>query len=123
MRLSFAFETSVRALANELCEKGRRFGGRAAPVLRPAGPAGELPGRRLCHHIARCCLALLCTLKERIACAEAVPLLSVRDLVERLDFYLPRRARDPAAVLERLRTRHAARTAATASARKNRGEL
>ena len=30
------------------------------------------------HHIARCCLALLFTLRERLAHAEAVPLLSVR---------------------------------------------
>ena len=72
------------------------------------------------HHIALCCLALLFTLKERIACAAAVPLLSVRDLVELLDYYLPGRARDPEAVLERLRTRHAARAAATASAQKKR---
>ena len=45
--------------------------------------------------MALCCLALLFTLKERIACAEAVPLLSVRDLVELLAFYLPRKTRDP----------------------------
>jgi SRSO17 transposase len=70
------------------------------------------------HHIALCCLALLFTLKERIACAEAVPLLSVRDLVELLDFYLPSAIRDPEQLLVRMRTRHAARAAATASARK-----
>lgn len=68
------------------------------------------------HHIALCCLALLFTLKERIACAESVPLLSVRDLVELLDFYLPRKTRDPDQVLAKLRARHAARAAATASA-------
>ena len=54
------------------------------------------------------CLALLFTLTERIACAEAVPLLSVRDLVELLDFYLPRKTRDPDQVLRTLRARHAA---------------
>lgn len=72
------------------------------------------------HHVALGCLALLFTLKERIACAEAVPLLSVRDLVELLDFYLPRKTRDPEQVLRKLRARHAARAAATASARKKR---
>ncbi len=70
------------------------------------------------HHIALCCLALLFTLKERLACAEAVPLLSVRDIVELLDFYLPRKTRDPDQVLAKLHARHAARTAATASARR-----
>ena len=70
------------------------------------------------HHIALCCLALLFTLRERIAHAEAVPLLSVRDIVELLEIYLPRRTRDPDEVLAALRARHAARAAATASARK-----
>ena len=69
------------------------------------------------------CLALLFTLKERIDCAEAVPLLSVRDLVELLDFYLPRKTRDPDQVLIKLRARHAARAAATASARKKQRKL
>ena len=75
------------------------------------------------HHMALGCLALLFTLKERIACAAAVPLLSVRDLVELLDFYLPRKTRDPDQVLRTLRARHAARAAATASARKKRRKL
>jgi SRSO17 transposase len=75
------------------------------------------------HHLALCCLALLFTLKERIACAEAVPLLSVRDLVELLDFYLPRKKRDPDQVLAKLHARHAARAAATASARKKRRKV
>jgi SRSO17 transposase len=70
------------------------------------------------HHIALCCLALLFTLRERIAHAEAVPLLSVRDIVELLDVYLPRRNRDPAEVLAALHARHTARAAATASARR-----
>ncbi|MEI9893167.1 MAG: transposase [Chthoniobacter sp.] len=70
------------------------------------------------HHLALCCLALLFTLKERLAWAEAVPLLSVRDIVELLDFYLPRKSRDPDQVLAKLHARHAARAAATASARK-----
>jgi SRSO17 transposase len=75
------------------------------------------------HHMALCCLALLFTLKERIAHAEAVPLLSVRDIVELLDFYLPRKTRDPDQVLVKLRARHAARAAATASARKKRRKV
>ena len=73
------------------------------------------------------CLALLFTLKERIAYAQAVPLLSVRDLVESLDFYLPRKTRDPDQVLRKLRARHAARAAraaaTAATARKNRRKL
>lgn len=75
------------------------------------------------HHIALCCLALLFTLKERIAHAAAVPLLSVRDIVELLDFYLPRKTRDPEQVLLKLQARHAARTAATTSARKKRRKV
>jgi SRSO17 transposase len=70
------------------------------------------------HHLALCCLALLFTLKERLACAQAVPLLSVRDIVELLAFYLPRKTRDPDEVLATLHARHTARAAATASARK-----
>jgi hypothetical protein len=53
--------------------------------------------------------------------------LSVRDIVELLDFYLPRKTRDPDQVLARLRARHAARAAAraaaTASARKKRRKV
>jgi SRSO17 transposase len=70
------------------------------------------------HHIALCCLALLFTLKERITFAEQVPLLSVRDIVELLAFYLPRRTRDPDAVLANLQARHAARASAINSASK-----
>jgi len=75
------------------------------------------------HHIALCCLALLFTLKERIAAAEHVPLLSVRDIVELLDFYLPSKTRDPDQVLIKLHARHAARAAASASARKRRPKI
>jgi len=75
------------------------------------------------HHMALCCLALLFTLKERLACAEAIPLLSVRDLVELLAFYLPRRSRDPTAVLANLRTRHAARAASIKSAKRRRKDV
>ncbi len=41
------------------------------------------------HHMALVCLALLFTLKERIAHAQSIPLLSVRDIVELLEIYLP----------------------------------
>ena len=75
------------------------------------------------HHLALCCLALLFTLKERIACAEAVPLLSVRDLVELLAFYLPRKTRDPDQVLAALRARHAARAASIKSAKRRRKDV
>lgn len=70
------------------------------------------------HHIALCCLALLFTLKERIAYTQTVPLLSVRDIVDLLEIYLPRRTRDPDEILTALQARHTARAAATASARK-----
>lgn len=68
------------------------------------------------HHMTLCCLALLFTLKERIAYAEHIPLLSVRDIVELLAIYLPRRTRDPDAVLANLQARHVARASATKSA-------
>jgi SRSO17 transposase len=75
------------------------------------------------HHMALCCLALLFTLKERIAFTEQVPLLSVRDIVELLASYLPRRTRDPDAVLANLRARHAARASAIKSAAKRAGSI
>jgi SRSO17 transposase len=68
------------------------------------------------HHIALCCMALLFALKERIAFAEDIPLLTVRDIVELLAFYLPRRTRDPDAVLANLHARHTARASAIKSA-------
>lgn len=70
------------------------------------------------HHMALCCLALLFSLKERIASAETLPLLSVRDIVELLAFYLPRKTRDPDEVLANVRARHAARAAASATAKR-----
>jgi hypothetical protein len=42
-----------------------------------------------------CCLALLFPLRERIAYAETVPLLSVRDVLDPPEIDLPRRTRDP----------------------------
>ncbi len=70
------------------------------------------------HHITLCCLALLFTLKERLAAVDHTPLLSVRDIVELLAFYLPRKTRDPDHLLAALNARHTAREAAMQSARK-----
>ncbi len=72
------------------------------------------------HHIALVCLALIFTLKERIAQAESRPLLSVRDIVEVLEIYLPRRSRAPAEMLAARSRRHQARPKAIDFAPKHR---
>jgi len=72
------------------------------------------------HHMALVCLALVFTVKERIAQAERLPLLSVRDIVELLEIYLPRRAQTPAAVLAAMSRRHQARQKSIDFARKKR---
>lgn len=69
------------------------------------------------HHMALVCLALMFTLKERIAHAQSVPLLSVRDIVELLEIYLPRRSRDPDDVLAAMSRRHQTRKKLIDSAR------
>ena len=61
------------------------------------------------HHMALCCLAHLFCLKERIGYKESQPLLSVRDIVELLAYYLPRRGRTEGEVLAKMKARHAAR--------------
>jgi SRSO17 transposase len=61
------------------------------------------------HHMALVCLALVFTLKERIAQAESLPLLSVRDIVELLEIYLPRRPQTPDEVRAAMARRHQAR--------------
>jgi len=61
------------------------------------------------HHMTLCCMAQLFCLKERIGYAQDYPLLSVRDIVELLAYYLPRKNRDKAGVLANLRSRHEAR--------------
>ncbi len=61
------------------------------------------------HHMALVCLAMLFVLKERIIAVDHTPLLSARDIVELLAFYLPRRNRDPEDILNRMRFRHAQR--------------
>jgi len=68
--------------------------------------------------MALVCLALVFTLKERIAQAGSVPLLSVRDIVELLEIYLPRRSREPDDVLAAMTLRHQARQQAIDSAHK-----
>lgn len=61
------------------------------------------------HHMTLVCLALLFILKERIHAADSLPLLSARDIVELLAFYLPRRNRREDEVLRCLHLRHALR--------------
>lgn len=61
------------------------------------------------HHMALVCLALLFMLKERCKAKINTPLLSARDIVELLAFYLPRRPRSEAEVLRQMQQRHAAR--------------
>lgn len=58
------------------------------------------------HHMALVCLALLFTVRERIALLDATPLLSVRDITDLLAYYLPRRRRDEAEVFLRIKQRH-----------------
>lgn len=61
------------------------------------------------HHQALVCLAQLFLLKQRVLLSTELPLLSARDLVEMLAFYLPRRPRSENEIIRQLRQRHAAR--------------
>ena len=61
---------------------------------------------RLNHHIALVCLAMLFVLKERLLAAEHTPLLSARDIVELLAYYLPRRNRSEDQVFKSMQLRH-----------------
>jgi SRSO17 transposase len=70
------------------------------------------------HHIALVCLALLFTMQERVALAEQLPLLTVRDLVELFEIYLPRREHNLDEVWAAMEQRHIARQKAIDSARK-----
>lgn len=70
------------------------------------------------HHVALVCLAMLFILKERILAQPHTPLLSARDVVELLAFYLPRRNRDPDEILRIMNERHRKRSQATKSYRK-----
>jgi len=67
------------------------------------------------HHMALVSLAMLFVLKERVAHAESAPLLSARDIVELLAFYLPRRGGSEREVLDDLVCRHHQRQRASAS--------
>jgi SRSO17 transposase len=67
------------------------------------------------HHMALVCLAQLFVLKERLLAQLDAPLLSARDVVELLNYYLPRRNRDPDEILRSIRARHIKRAKATES--------
>ena len=67
------------------------------------------------HHMALVALAMLFILKERVKHAESAPLLSARDIVELLAFYLPRRRRKEEEVVSDLVRRHEQRQAAAKS--------
>ena len=58
------------------------------------------------HHMALVAMAMLFSQKLRGALHQEAPLLSVRDITELLDFYLPRRRLDETAVLANIRQRH-----------------
>jgi SRSO17 transposase len=61
------------------------------------------------HHVALVCLAQLFTLIERRLARDTRPLLSVRDITELLEIYLPRRPRTEQEVLRKIARRHRAR--------------
>lgn len=61
------------------------------------------------HHMALVCLSTLFTAKEKQRCKETLPLLSYRDIVELLEYYIPRRSRDEAEVHAQIRKRHKSR--------------
>ncbi len=58
------------------------------------------------HHMALVAMALLFSQKLRMEVKEQVPLLSVRDITELLDFYLPRKRIDEKEVYKNIRHRH-----------------
>jgi SRSO17 transposase len=64
------------------------------------------------HHMAMVALAMLFLLKERVEHEQSAPLLSARDIVELLAFYLPRRRRNEEEVISDLVKRHRQRQAA-----------
>jgi SRSO17 transposase len=67
------------------------------------------------HHMALVSMAMLFVLKERVSHAETVPLLSTRDIVELLNYYLPRRGHTEQEVMQDLMRRHQQRQQASAS--------
>lgn len=72
------------------------------------------------HHMALVSLAGLFVLKERTAHGESAPLLSARDVVELLRFYLPRRGGTEKEVLDDLVRRHQLRREASINHAKRR---
>lgn len=61
------------------------------------------------HHMALVSLASVFMMKEKRANKKDAPLLSYRDVVELLDYYLPRRHRNEAELHAQIKKRHAAR--------------
>ena len=55
------------------------------------------------HHISLVCLALLFTIKMRLNTRIEAPLLSTRDIIELLDFYLSRKGLTEAEVIGQIR--------------------
>lgn len=62
------------------------------------------------HHMTLVCMAMLFLLRERLSYSEQVPLLSCRDIVELLAFYLPRQSKSEELILEQMQKRHQQRT-------------
>jgi SRSO17 transposase len=58
------------------------------------------------HHIALACLASLFALKEQMLQQAEIPLLSVRDITELLEYYLPRKGRSESEVIQAMLDRH-----------------
>jgi SRSO17 transposase len=72
------------------------------------------------HHMALVCLAQLFVTQERLLAAQDTPLLSTRDIVELLAYYLPRRGGSAAEIAGRIRRRHEQRAKAIQSYRNKR---
>lgn len=70
------------------------------------------------HHMTLVCMALLFVTQERLLAFEDTPLLSARDIVELLAFYLPRRDSTAEEIERRIRRRHTLRAKAIESGRK-----
>lgn len=67
------------------------------------------------HHMAMVSLAQLFTVKEKQRLAQNVPLLSVRDVTELLDIYLPQRERSEKEALRQMAQRHSNRAQSSKS--------
>ena len=61
------------------------------------------------HHMALVCLATVFMMKEKRCRKKDMPLLSCRDIVELLDYYLPRRSQIEGEIHVQIKKRHAAR--------------